>query len=88
MTVKEILDKADFLIKEAEYDEDTYNLFDCNYKWELSEDIYNILKRDSEVWRAVRAKPDDYRFESTFMGYPIVVNLETKEMIKLWREVE
>lgn len=86
MTVKEILDKATCLMIEAEKQESS--LFKYNYKWELSEDIYNILKRDSEVWRAVRTKPDDYRFESTFMGYPIVVNLETKEMIKLWREVE
>lgn len=51
------------------------------YEWELGVDIYRTIIEDIYMYL------DDSVSKSKIFGYPVRINYDDKEIIKLWKEV-
>lgn len=88
MTVQTIINIVQTKKRHAELEEDRYNLPEGNYYWELGERVYSIIYEYSvERWMKYGSpfENSDGRFE--LFGYPLKINHNDKDAIKLWREV-
>lgn len=52
------------------------------YEWELGVEVYRILTEGDPIYL------DDTISKIELLGYPVRINYEDKENIKLWKEVE
>lgn len=88
MNVQTIINIVQAKKRHAEFEEYKYNLSECNYYWELGEKVYRIIYEYSvEKWMkyGLPFKNSDEKFE--LLGYPLKINYDDKDAIKLWREV-
>ena len=78
MDKAEIYARANILMHEARYQ----NLgCECDLKWELGIGIV------AEIMKDLIMEASSTNVKATMMGYPVDINYEDENVIKLWREV-
>lgn len=68
-------------------EEETLRIGPCRYKWEIGGEIYRKLTSETRLINVERLENKKYT-QNTMMGYPIEINHDEKDVIKLWREVK
>ena len=68
-------------------EEETLRIGPCRYKWEIGVEIYRKLVNKTHMVGVERLGNNKYT-QYTIMGYPMQINHDEKDVIKLWREVK
>lgn len=90
----ELMTEADQLITSfsrlrytALAEEETLRIGPCRYKWEIGGEIYSKLMSKTQLINVERLGNNKYT-QNTIMGYPMEINHDERDIIKLWREVK
>lgn len=90
----ELMTEADQLITSfsrlrytALAEEETLRIGPCRYKWEIGGEIYKKLTSKTHMVGVEKIGKSEAT-QQTMMGYPIEINHNEKDVIKLWREVK
>lgn len=67
-------------------EEETLRIGPCRYKWEIGSEIYKKLTSKTHMVGVEKIGKSEAT-QQTMMGYPIEINHDEKDVIKLWREV-
>lgn len=82
MTFSDVVKEIKRLEQKATQDKFTSKA-DCKYEWELGTNICEMVGGNFRAY----IKENDLK-NLTLMGYPVKINYEDKEIIKLWKEVQ
>ena len=67
-------------------EEETLRIGPCRYKWEIGSEIYKKLTSITHMVNVEKIDKSEAT-QQTMMGYPVEINHDEKDVIKLWREV-
>ena len=84
MDKAEIYARANILMHEGRYQ----NLgCESDLEWELGAEVVEAITSDMIVTNTTMMMAYADKSQMTMMGYPVRINYEQRDIIKLWREV-